>query len=161
ELDRFLERYRPVWGLSTFEGYRSLAATHLKPYFGRKDLRAFGEADALRFIAAKQAQGREPSTIRNALAVLRQACTKLVKAGALDRNPLADVGELVSKVARQGDPDAHEVRAWSRDEVQRILLLAQRHEPGLADLIHFLFGTGCRLGEALALRWQDVRLDDG
>src|SRR5262249_41777185 len=161
ELDRFLDRYRPTWGPSTYQGYRSLVATHLKPYFGRKDLRAFGEADALGFLAAKRAEGREASTIRNALAVLRQMCTKLVKAGELDRNPLAGVGELVSKVARQGDPDAHEVRAWSRDEVEGVLLLAQRHEPLLADLLPFLFGCGCRLGEALALRWPDVRLDDG
>jgi integrase len=31
----------------------------------------------------------------------------------------------------------------------------------VADLVNFLFATGCRVGEALAVRWGDLNLDDG
>jgi integrase len=34
-------------------------------------------------------------------------------------------------------------------------------EKAIADLIEFLFLTGCRAGEAFALKWNDIKLDKG
>ena len=35
---------------------------------------------------------------------------------------------------------------------------SNKHE-GVKNLIVFLLGTGCRIGEALALQWSDVNFD--
>ncbi|MBW2314709.1 MAG: tyrosine-type recombinase/integrase [Deltaproteobacteria bacterium] len=37
--------------------------------------------------------------------------------------------------------------------------MAHEHEPKFAPLLAFLFATGCRRGEALGLKWQDVELE--
>lgn len=42
-----------------------------------------------------------------------------------------------------------------------IITCAQSFDPEYALLLKFLLYTGCRIGEALALRWEDVRLEDG
>ncbi|MBN3927439.1 tyrosine-type recombinase/integrase [Nostoc sp. NMS4] len=37
----------------------------------------------------------------------------------------------------------------------------KKHEREVANLIEFLFLTGCRHGEAFALRWKDIKFDSG
>jgi integrase len=160
-LDRYLESHRPTLRESTYESYSSLAETHLKPHFGSRDIRTLGRNDLLGFIRAKKAEGAATSTIRNALAVLRQACSALVEDGRLERNPLSGAGKLIGKVGNQDAAEDDEVQAWSREEAQAVLRVLEKHEPSLPPLIDFLLGTGCRLGEALALRWERVDLGAG
>jgi integrase len=59
-------------------------------------------------------------------------------------------------------PERKRDRFYSDDEMRRIGAALDRAEqeltmlPGIADAIRFLALTGCRLGEALALRWSQV-----
>jgi len=59
--------------------------------------------------------------------------------------------------------DAGEARALTTDECLRWLAIIDNDEHArrkdLPDLVRFLLGTGCRIGEALAVRWEDVDLD--
>jgi len=48
------------------------------------------------------------------------------------------------------------VDAWSRTEAEKLLAVAQEHEPRFSVLLHFLLATGARKGEALALKWEDI-----
>lgn len=54
-------------------------------------------------------------------------------------------------------------RALTAAERQKLLAWCdtdpRARERGLPDLVRFMLGTGCRIGEALAVRWQDVDLD--
>jgi integrase len=51
------------------------------------------------------------------------------------------------------------VRWLEPDERERLLAACDAAEwPRLGLLVRFLLGTGCRLGEALALRWSDLDL---
>lgn len=49
--------------------------------------------------------------------------------------------------------------AWTREETQKALesLCGHRH----ANLVAFMLTTGLRPGEALALRWTDIKVEDG
>ena len=67
-------------------------------------------------------------------------------------NPVAGVGKLIAKGGKQDGPEDGEVRAWTSEEAQAVLRVLEEHEPSVAPLIDFLLATGCRLGEALALR---------
>lgn len=63
-------------------------------------------------------------------------------------------------------PAAHDVaRAFTRSELAELLQFVNRSEyaanHNLAPLVHVLAGTGCRMGEALALTWDDVDLRAG
>jgi integrase len=53
-------------------------------------------------------------------------------------------------------------RRWlSGEELGRLLALAEVRYPRYFPLILFLADTGCRFGEAAALRWSDVDLEGG
>lgn len=49
--------------------------------------------------------------------------------------------------------------AWTRDEVGRLLDTCAAADPGLLPLVLTLANTGMRRGEAVALRWENVMLD--
>ncbi|MFQ6326060.1 tyrosine recombinase XerC [Nocardia sp. CWNU-33] len=55
------------------------------------------------------------------------------------------------------------VVAWSVEEVQRIRMGLRDDElasvNGIADLVDLLLATGCRIGEAMALKWKHFDLD--
>lgn len=46
-------------------------------------------------------------------------------------------------------------------ETAQFLDYCHAHDPQSADLVELLIGTGIRKGEALALHWADVNLDEG
>jgi integrase len=50
--------------------------------------------------------------------------------------------------------------ALSPDDAFAIIRAAESFDPEYALLLQFLLYTGCRLGEALALRWEDCRLTE-
>lgn len=124
----------------------------LRSYFqGLADGHGFGAADAARKVLA---------------GVLGMAVTD----GALPGNALRDV-KRISKPRATADAPADETahdtrRAFTRAERARLLEVADRHpreaSQDVSDLIHFLAGTGVRLGEALeCTSWGDVDLEAG
>jgi integrase len=50
---------------------------------------------------------------------------------------------------------------WSQDEAQRFLRSASDSDSRWSPLWLLLVGSGCRIGEALALRWTDVSRTEG
>lgn len=98
------------------------------------------------------------ATAKAVRSVLSGTCRMLARRDLLPANPVRDVGSL-----EQGRRKAP--RALTADEALRFLALldgseyAKRND--LPDIMRFLLATGARLGEALALRWEDVDLDAG
>lgn len=96
------------------------------------------------------------ATAKSVRSVLSGTCRMLARRDLLPSNPVRDVGRL--EQGRRKPP-----RALTVDEALRFLALldgseyARRNE--LPDIMRFLLGTGARIGEALALKWEDVDLD--
>jgi integrase len=90
------------------------------------------------------------STIRSAYTILRAVLDTAVRDGALARNPAAAVKrpKVTSKEAAYLTPE--QVRA----------LLESAKASRYAPLFSLLVNTGLRRGEALALQWSDVDLED-
>lgn len=80
--------------------------------------------------------------------VLRQMFALAVRREAIDRNPLLGV----SSVRVEHRP----VQALSVEQVRE---LRSRVSGDAADMLDVLLATGCRIGEVLALRWEDVDLE--
>jgi len=122
-------------------------------------------------------------TQRKTLAALSEAFTRLQSQGKtkLTANPFVIVGGVtenktdkykstvdVDGIEREWwdvpdnetDDDERDRRAFTKDERDIIIkAFYESDKPGqlqAAPLIEFLFLTGCRSGEAFALRWQDV-----
>jgi hypothetical protein len=125
---------------------RGVIEHHLAPFFGDRVLRVLAERDLLAFIEAKLAEGLALNTVRNALAVLRRAMYLAQREGRLDRNPAARIGELCRRVGRRLASETPEAEAWTRDEVVRLVALADRTEDPreipIGYFLRFLFATG-------------------
>jgi integrase len=79
-----------------------------------------------------------------------------VEDGQIAKNPCRNIGQLLGKVRRQQSDEVEQINAWSRAEVATLLEIASKEEPRFHPIIAFLLSTGCRKGEALALKWEDV-----
>ncbi|MCH7644263.1 MAG: site-specific integrase [Myxococcales bacterium] len=132
---------------------------HLVPFFGKLRLAEIEERHLLRFIVEKTERVEKPlraSTLTNILSVLRRVMTLAVEQGQLSRNPCQNLGKLLAKVRRHQAQEVGRVDSWTREEVATLFEIARAKEPRFHPLLFFLISTGCRKGEALGLKWDDV-----
>jgi integrase len=129
--------------------YDGLARRHLLPRLGRVRLTDLAPSDVERMMRSMVEEGLSPRTAMHARGVLRTALHDAQRDGLLARN--------VAALARPIGVPERKVQVLSPDQVRD--LLARIDADPLAPLVAFAIGTGGRLGEALALRWQDVADD--
>ncbi len=91
--------------------------------------------------------GMSKITAARYLSTLRAGCN-----GYLDHIPL---GKLIAELKRE----PVRVDCWTRDEVKALMEAAYDFSDHFHEFLMFLFGTGCRRGEALALQAEDVDMD--
>lgn len=124
---------------------------------------ALQDSDARRCLAALSKGGASPATVQRKLASLRTFYRHLQRSGAVIDNPFSML---------RGPRKAKQVpRTLSPNEVE--LLLAQPHKdyrektlPRMQYLrdvamFEFLYSTGCRIGEAIAVKWGMIGWRDG
>ena len=164
-LDRHLRDWHRRYSVTFKPRYRETSLgvldLHLIPHFGDRDIRSIREADLLDYIRVKLEAGQKPATILNALSTLRRVLNLAVRDGLIAQNPANGIGRLISRVTRSGATEVAQVQAWTREEVETLLRVAEEHEPRFAVLLRFLLSTGARRGEALGLRWEDLDFDRG
>jgi integrase len=144
----------------TVDRYTGCLHQTVLPAFGDLliDELTVGRLDRFLKVLAKS----KPSQARNAKVVLKQMLSMAVRHGAIPANPVREVGQLPR--ARQP------ISVLSLDELDRIRAAIEsrqrrraagpRRSGDLADIAELLVATGARIGEILALRWQDIDLDD-
>lgn len=140
-LQRSQSRCQP----STLRDYTSAIYHHLIPTFGDLTI------DELTVIKIKEWLSNLPCSNKrknNILIPLRQMFDDLYHDEIIDKNPLTRVKNL-SLQTREPQP-------FTPDEVTSILNELQGDE---RNLIQFAFWTGLRTSELIALRWQDVDLE--
>lgn len=160
-LRRWFKGYKPTFSPSFADVAETNIERHLIPAFGKLRITEIEERHLLQFIGEKTAEGTKPgplkaSTISNILSVLRRVLALAVDDGVIQRNPCRNLGRLLAKVKRQQSEQVEHVSAWSREEVAKLLEVARENEPGFCSLLAFLLHTGCRKGEARAVKWEDV-----
>lgn len=125
---------------------------HLETFFQNKSAEALDDdcAEAFAMYLRNQVSER---TAKDYL-ILVQACWNWSKQ-TLKHNPWSLVLKRVKPAPKQ------KVRPFTVAEVQSILAAfkTDRHYQHYADFVSFLFGTGCRFGEAVALKWKHIAED--
>lgn len=122
---------------------------HLLPYFGHMSLDAIGTKEIRDYTMAKLAAGYADKTVNNHLLVLSRYLAVAREERALD----------APKVKIEAIPlQWSEARYLTASEIQTLLRVAGHSFPEYARLIVVALNTGMRIGELLALSWQDIDL---
>ncbi|MBM4396156.1 MAG: site-specific integrase [Deltaproteobacteria bacterium] len=130
-------------------GKRIDLTRHLVPFFGNQEMREITAQDVER-LKAEKLKTLSPKTVNNILACLKKLFNSAVEWGRLEFNPIARVKKL-------HEPE-YEWDFLTRDESEAFLAeLDSRWFPLFATLLW----TGMRIGEALALRWDDIEWRSG
>jgi integrase len=95
----------------------------------------------------------KPSTVKSYLVIVRSAWVWGVKRHGVDGNPWADIKVKMDP----GKPR----ESLSEEQAIAIVnaLRNHKHYCHYADFVEFLFLTGCRFGEAAALKWENCAAD--
>ena len=142
-----LDRCKP----STQKAERWVLRARLLPAFGPVPLDRITHAGVTRWF--DEYSRTAPGGANHALSVLRRILNYAVACGYLDTNPARGI---------KRNPRPKLTRFLSREEVRRLHRALDRcggarpSRARQADIIRLLLLTGCRRGEILTLRWQDV-----
>ncbi len=144
---RVRTRSGDVYKPSAIRSYEAALRDHIVPRIGRTRLGEVQHRDVQRIADDLLAEGRDPSTIRNALMPLRVIFRRAVEDGDCAVNPCTHLRLPAVRGRRE--------RIASPDEAQRLLAaLPERDRPIWATALY----AGLRRGELMALRWEDVDL---
>lgn len=139
---------------TTLRSYRDTLRLHILPALGRTKLAQLHKARVKLLLTAKLGSDLARGSVRVILATLRAMLNAAVDDGVLLVNPADKLGRQLrlvpSKVARQ-----EQVKAFTREQLATFLDTAEREEAAIYPLLFCLARTGMRLGEALALQWDD------
>jgi integrase len=121
----------------------------LIPAFGKQLLRDITSFSLEQHKAKRLAGGCRPGTVNRELMLIKGMLTKAVEWKYLIASPGAGVRALKDAAQR--------TRILTPDEQQRLLAAYDKgRRPAVKPIIELLLITGARLGEVLALRWEDT-----
>jgi integrase len=161
-LSEFLDRWDRDWAASNVEGktierYRELIALYVKPHLGMVRIQKLRPVDLNELYAKLLREGGKggralaPRTVGHVHRLMHRALGHAATWGITSQN----VASVVNP------PKVAEAELTILDEDQIGAVLRHLHGRTLRPVVSFLLGTGCRRGEALALRWKDVDFDNG
>lgn len=137
---------------STKATYRALLNTHVvTDSMALRPLGRIGPTDIESFVIRMRDKGLADSTIRQIHIVIRQVLATAVRDHLISANPAAQVRR----------PALRTKEADSLTPGQVALLLKSASGSRYEPLMRLLVSTGLRKGEALALHWSDVDLENG
>jgi integrase len=135
---------------STYDRDTNLVNNHIKPVLGSLKLKKLNSAHVQNFYRNRLDTGLSASTVRKIHDILRRGLAQAVDWHLTQRN--------VADVVKPPRPVPKEIVALSADETRRLLDAAA--EDRLEALYVLAVHTGMRQGEMLALRWQDVDIEN-
>ncbi|MGA5128225.1 tyrosine-type recombinase/integrase [Streptomyces olivoreticuli] len=136
---------------NTIDGYRVAVYHHLIPGVGAHRLAKLEPEHLERFYKKMQDNGSSAGTAHQAHRTVRTALNEAVRRRHITINP--------ATIAKAPRLEEEEVEPYSVEEVQRILLEAERHRNTARWVI--ALALGLRQGEALGLQWKDVDWEAG
>lgn len=162
-IDFWYQNYvKPVIRETTQATYEGNIYRHIIPEIGKIPLNQITESDLQQFYSKMLKSGRidrveifgaglAPSMVRRIHTLCRAALEKAVKDGFIRQNPSLDC-KLPPKKGT-------EMQVLSVEEMQRFLIQAKYD--GFFELYLTELTTGVRIGELLALQWDDINFRTG
>ncbi|MFQ5945839.1 MAG: tyrosine-type recombinase/integrase, partial [Anaerolineae bacterium] len=158
-LGAYAERWLTLIAVSvkrlTLKKYEQVVRLHLLPCLGSLKVRQLHKGQLKALLAEKLAAGLARNSVQLIHSALRVMLNAAMDDGVILANPADKLGRQLRLswpvVARQ-----EELKAFTREQLARFLVVAAETHRRFYALLVLLARTGLRLGEALALRWEDV-----
>ena len=166
-LTHWLEtKIKPMRAPKTYAQYEWTVRDHILPNLGKKKLDRLNRAEVQALIGTKSFQTTKPraaaptapntkrlsrSTLYRIRAVLHTAYQNAIKDGLAMKNPCDHV-EL--------PPESNKAPVFL-NPAQAVKLIETAQTSEMPELLTFMLTTGARIGEATAIRWQDLDLIAG
>jgi len=145
----FLKEFLPYRKPSTRRGYEQIIRCYLLPYFGKMEInriRRRDVQDCMNRLVAKKLGRR---TLNNIRTCLRSIFREAIRDEYLDKNPASDI-DLPEYVPKRPE------EVPSRETIRQVL---NTLDVPYQTLAWFVCTTGCRIGEALGLKWGAIRFE--
>ena len=146
---------------NTFQNYKYMYNTFVRPKFGKLKISQVKKSDVKRFYNyLADERGLQASTIDSIHTVLHQVFDLAVDDGYIRSNP----SERVLKELKQAHCFQTEKRKALTVAEQELFLDYLRNTPRYCHwypIFAVMLGTGLRVGETTGLRWCDIDLDEG
>ena len=139
--------------LATFERYEGIARIHFVPVIGHIELANLSPLDINDALGKLVKNGQYTRTAELAYTVLSGAMKYAWDMEQIDVNPMGRVAMPRAPRRRVDPPDV--------ERVQNLLRLAEDEDHYLFVFLNLDARTGMRRGEMMALRWENVNLEEG
>lgn len=99
----------------------------------------------------------KPNTAKKYLNNIRKCCDWAVESGYISNNPFLGLASEIKAKAKQ----LEDIKPFTKEEKQVIIAAFENdlYYSHYAAYVKFLFLTGCRTGEAIALQWKHISPD--
>ena len=144
----------------TIAGYAGVLRRRVRPVLENRSISSIDIVDAELFVESLKRAGKQGDA-RVARGLLKRMFDDALRLGALEKNPFDSTKPVKRKKPEPRAATPNQLNALQ--DAARTWDSANRPGPSahnvMGDLLGVLIGTGCRIGEALALRWKDVDLE--
>ncbi len=156
--DRYLDNKYNLRG-STKTNYIYMYDHYVRPDFGKRRVKNIKYSDVLHYyIHLMDEDGLKISTVDSIHCLLHPTFEMAVRDQVIRMNPTNGVmSELYNKTGEHGG-----IRHALTPDEQKAFMKYTEHHPVYYHwwpMFAILLGTGCRIGEVVGLRWEDVDLD--
>ncbi|MBQ7770493.1 MAG: tyrosine-type recombinase/integrase family protein, partial [Clostridia bacterium] len=153
-LNEWLDYYvQPRTKKRTYEKYSKQINKHVLPVLGEYNMDDLTAVTLQKFVAALIDKGLSANTVNGVITLLKTSLQRAVSVGVAQRQ-YSDF--IVRPKTRE-----KQVECFSKDEQKKIeRYVFDKNKPKLFGIVFCLY-TGLRIGELLALTWEDVDLQKG
>lgn len=144
---------------TTYDRYKGRLEKHVFPEIGHLLLRECTVNRLEKFMTKLEHDEVAANTrrgIRTVLSGVIQYVIRNDETGTIKRNPVHDLSDIEGSTKKPVAMTAEQLR----DFLVKLDADKLAKKADLPDYIRFLFGTGARFGEALAVRWRDLNFTD-
>lgn len=120
---------------------------HITPTFSKYTVGDIKALDIEKWQNMLLANGKSPALIKKCRSIISMVLKKAVGNDLIQKNP-CDFGEKISVIHKKKPP-------YKVDEIRSIFKVAEKHGGFFEVYLKVAFGTGMRVGEVLALKWED------
>jgi integrase len=141
---------------STAENYRRFLNKHILPVFGNFKVTEITRGKVKNFLLEKVGAGYSKSYAEQLKTVISNVLDKAMDDEVIVANPALQLGKNFLKAKEQKES----INAFTSDELKILLDTVEKNYPKHYPLILLLARTGMRIGEALALKWDDIDFNE-